>query len=87
MKLALARPAGFDPATRCLEGTFELSRGVAWRRSIRRLAGRMIRVCVALRRSASASGGSLIGSPRSSYPRTGSSELGRGIPPRSEAFP
>jgi hypothetical protein len=33
----LARPAGFEPATRCLEGTFEGSLDVAWRRSRRRL--------------------------------------------------
>ena len=41
----LARPAGFEPATRCLEDTFGLSRDVAWRRPIRRLAGRIIWVC------------------------------------------
>ena len=36
--IELARPAGFEPATRCLEGTVEGSREVAWRRPTRRLA-------------------------------------------------
>jgi hypothetical protein len=40
-----ARPAGFEPATRCLEDIFESSRDVAWRRPIRRLAGQIIRTC------------------------------------------
>jgi len=31
-----ARPAGFEPATRCLEGTVQGSRQVAWRRPTRR---------------------------------------------------
>ena len=36
----LARPAGFEPATRCLEGTFEPSRHVAYCRSTRHLTGK-----------------------------------------------
>jgi hypothetical protein len=32
------RPAGFEPATRCLEGTVEASRCVAWRRLMGRLS-------------------------------------------------
>jgi hypothetical protein len=32
-QLSLARPAGFELATRCLEGTVGASRDVAWRRS------------------------------------------------------
>ena len=40
-----ARPAGFEPATRCLEGTFEASRDVAWRRSTSHLAVRIVADC------------------------------------------
>jgi hypothetical protein len=39
------RPAGFESATRCLEGTCEASRYVAWDRSMRRLAGRIVWAC------------------------------------------
>jgi hypothetical protein len=35
------RRAGFEPATRCLEGTGEPSRGVAWRRSLSHLTAQM----------------------------------------------
>jgi hypothetical protein len=41
----LARPAGFEPATRCLEGTFEPSRDVAWRRSTSHLAVVIVADC------------------------------------------
>src|SRR6266487_6442417 len=41
----LARPTGFGPATCCLEGAFEQTRNVAWRRPMRRLAGRIIGAC------------------------------------------
>ena len=45
----LARPAGFEPATRCLEGTAGASLDVAWRRPTSYLAA----VSVAGRRRAS----------------------------------
>ncbi len=41
----LACPAGFEPATRCLEGTFEPSRDVAWRRSTSHLAAIIVADC------------------------------------------
>jgi hypothetical protein len=53
-----ARPAGFEPATRCLEGTFEPSRDVALCRSMRCLPA----ATVAGRRLAS-SGVCHVGSP------------------------
>jgi hypothetical protein len=40
-----ARPAGFEPATRCLEGTSEGSRDVAWRRSTSHLAAAFVAGC------------------------------------------
>jgi hypothetical protein len=39
------RPAGFEPATRCLEGTFEESRDVAWYRSTSYLAAAIVAGC------------------------------------------
>ena len=39
------RPAGFEPATRCLEGTFEPSQDVAWRRSTSHLAAIIVAYC------------------------------------------
>src|ERR1700722_11494388 len=39
------RPAGFEPATRCLEGTVEASRCVAWCRSMSHLTARMRAGC------------------------------------------
>jgi len=41
----LARPAGFEPATRCLEDTFERSRDVAWRRPTSRLTAVTVARC------------------------------------------
>jgi hypothetical protein len=35
------RPAGFEPATRCLEGTVEPSLDIAWYRSMGRLTALM----------------------------------------------
>lgn len=40
-----ARPAGFKPATRCLEGTAGASRDVAWRRSTRHLTAIIVADC------------------------------------------
>jgi hypothetical protein len=37
----LVRPAGFEPATRCLEGTVEASRCVAWCRPMSHLTAQM----------------------------------------------
>ena len=57
------RPAGFEPATRCLEGTCDASRHVAWHRSAGHLAGRIV-WAIALCRSVSAIDGSRNGSLR-----------------------
>jgi hypothetical protein len=38
----LARPAGFEPATRCLEGNVGASRDIAWRRSASHLAATIV---------------------------------------------
>ncbi len=40
-----ARPAGFEPATRCLEGILGASRYVAWRRSTSHLTAIIVADC------------------------------------------
>ncbi len=60
----LARPAGFEPATRCLEGTVGPSRDVAWRRYTSHLPAVTVAGC-RKRRARSASVGSPVGSLRS----------------------